>query len=157
MLDSSAQPSRWWALGEEGDSVSSHIFGLRLIIPRLESILVVDDDPEQLRVLHTMIAAAGYSVTSTESVKQALQMLKERQFRAVVTDYKMPEMTGFEFIQCARHLEANWPIARVPFVMLTAYSEGMEFVALEKGADMFCEKFRAGNLLAKQIRFLLEM
>jgi CheY-like chemotaxis protein len=104
-----------------------------------------------------MIAAAGYTVTSTESVKQALKLLTERQFKAIVTDYKMPEMNGFEFIQQVRHLEAAWPIARVPFVMLTAYGEGMEFAALEQGADMFCEKFRAGNLLAKQIRFLLEM
>jgi hypothetical protein len=40
---------------------------------------------------------------------------------------------------------------------LTACGEDIEFSALEKGADMFCEKFRADSLLVKQIRFLLEM
>jgi CheY-like chemotaxis protein len=157
MLDASSQPYRWWALGQEGDPVSSHIFGLRLVVPRRESVLVVDDDPDQLRVLHTMIAAAGYSVTSTESVQEALDILKGKRFRAIVTDYKMPEMDGLEFIRQARRLEAAWPLSSIPVVMLTSCGEEMEFVALEHGADMFCEKYRAGNLLVKQIRFLLEM
>ena len=69
----------------------------------------------------------------------------------------MPEMNGFEFLQAIRGLEGNWSTSDIPVIMLTACGDDLEFSALERGADMFCEKYRANSLLVKQIRFLLEM
>ena len=66
-------------------------------------------------------------------------------------------MTGFDFVKALRRMDAEWNTQEVPVIVLTACGEDIEFSALEKGADMFCEKFRAESLLVKQIRFLLEM
>jgi DNA-binding response OmpR family regulator len=66
-------------------------------------------------------------------------------------------MNGFDFVKALRRMDVEWNAQEVPVIVLTACGEDLEFSALEKGADMFCEKFRADSLLVKQIRFLLEL
>jgi len=132
---------------------------VRSVNPSQNSVLVVDDDPEQLRFLGKIIERAGYKVIKSESATEALGMLEGHSVDIIVSDYKMPEMNGFEFLQAVRGIDKDgaWCAADIPVIMLTACGDDLEFVALERGADMFCEKFRADSLLVKQIRFLLEM
>jgi CheY-like chemotaxis protein len=156
-MNTASRISRWWCAGGEGDPVSWNIYGLRLVVPQQSPVLIVDDDPDQLRILHSMVANAGFAVTSVDSVDEALLHLQERPFSVIVADYKMPEMSGLDFIKVARTLEVEWDLNAVPVVILTACGEDIEFQSIEQGADMFCEKFRAGNQLIKQLRFLLEM
>jgi two-component system chemotaxis sensor kinase CheA len=108
-------------------------------------------------MLQRLIEKAGYHVMTATSAAEALGMVAEKQFSVIVSDYKMPEMNGFEFLQALRGLEAAWPTTDIPVILLTACGDDLEFAALERGADMFCEKHRADALLVKQIRFLLEM
>jgi CheY-like chemotaxis protein len=143
-LDSSS-----WGLGEDRP--------VRAVNPAHNSVLVVDDDPEQLKFLSKIIERAGYKVIPADSATEALGMLEDKQVDLIVSDYKMPEMNGFEFLQAIRSVDGNWGPHDIPVIMLTACGDDLEFVALERGADMFCEKFRADSLLVKQIRFLLEM
>jgi CheY-like chemotaxis protein len=130
---------------------------VKAVNPSHNSVLVVDDDPEQLKFLGKIIEKAGYRVIKSESATEALGVLEDKAVDLIVSDYKMPEMNGFEFLQAVRGLDANKGSCDVPVIMLTACGDDLEFVALERGADMFCEKFRADSLLVKQIRFLLEM
>lgn len=130
---------------------------VRSVNPAENSVLVVDDDPEQLKFLTKIITRAGYRVIPMESATEALTVLSDKSVDVIVSDYKMPEMNGFEFLQALRHLDGRRPAEDIPVIMLTACGDDLEFVALERGADMFCEKFRADSLLVKQIRFLLEM
>jgi CheY-like chemotaxis protein len=125
--------------------------------PRQNSVLIIDDDPSQLSMLQLMVERAGYKVITADSAEQALALAEERPFSVIVADYKMPHMTGFDFVRALRRMDAEWNTQEVPVIVLTACGEDIEFSALEKGADMFCEKFRAESLLVKQIRFLLEM
>jgi CheY-like chemotaxis protein len=130
---------------------------VRDINPHYQSVLVVDDDPEQLRFLKRIIERAGFKVIASESATEALGVLSDKQVDIIVSDYKMPEMDGFEFLQALRGMDQAWSTGDIPVIMLTACGDDLEFVALERGADMFCEKFRADSLLVKQINFLLEM
>lgn len=125
--------------------------------PRQSSVLIVDDDPSQLNMLQLMVERAGYKVITADSGANALSLAEERPFNVIIADYKMPHMNGFDFVKALRHMDADWNTREVPIIVLTACGEDLEFSALEKGADMFCEKFRAESLLVKQIRFLLEM
>lgn len=145
--DSDETPESEWAYG----------FDLKPIKPSHNCVLVVDDDPVQLKMLQKIIEKAGYQVMTSDSAAEALDMLAEKEFNVIISDYKMPEMNGFEFLQAIRGLEGNWSTSDIPVIMLTACGDDLEFSALERGADMFCEKYRANSLLVKQIRFLLEM
>lgn len=127
------------------------------INPHDRAVLVVDDDPEQLRFLKRIVERAGFNVLAAESAVEALDLLANKEVDLIVSDYKMPEMDGFEFLQALRAMDNFWAPGDVPVIMLTACGDDLEFVALERGADMFCEKFRAESLLVKQINFLLEM
>jgi CheY-like chemotaxis protein len=121
------------------------------------SVLVVDDDPEQLKFLKKIVERAGFKVIASESATEALDVISEKDVDIIVSDYKMPEMDGFEFLQALRSMGQDFAAGDIPVIMLTACGDDLEFVALERGADMFCEKFRAESLLVKQINFLLEM
>lgn len=126
------------------------------IDPHNQSVLLVDDDPEQLRFLKRIIERAGFSVITSQSATEALDVLGGRAVDLIVSDYKMPEMNGFEFLQALRGVNVEGNGTDIPVIMLTACGDDLEFVALDRGADMFCEKFRAESLLVKQINFLLE-
>jgi len=139
-----------WEWDETGDSS-------RQLAPQNQCVLVVDDDPEQLRFLKRIIERGGFKVIASESATEALDVLGERPVDIVVSDYKMPEMDGFEFLQALRSIDVGGGGSDIPVIMLTACGDDLEFVALERGADMFCEKFRAESLLIKQINFLLEI
>jgi two-component system NtrC family sensor kinase len=124
---------------------------------RQNSVLIIDDDSDQLNMLQLMVERAGYKVITAESAEEALHLVEERAFNVIVADYKMPNMNGFDFVKALRRMDVEWNAQEVPVIVLTACGEDLEFSALEKGADMFCEKFRAESLLVKQIRFLLEL
>jgi CheY-like chemotaxis protein len=118
---------------------------------------VVDDDAEQLKFLKRIIERAGFRVIASQSATEALDVLGEKPVDLIVSDYKMPEMDGFEFLQALRGVDTDGSGGDIPVIMLTACGDDLEFVSLERGADMFCEKFRAESLLVKQINFMLEM
>jgi CheY-like chemotaxis protein len=125
--------------------------------PHNQSVLVVDDDPDQLRFIKRIIERAGFRVIASSSATEALDVVGERPVDLIVSDYKMPEMNGFEFIEALRSIDPDECGTNIPVIMLTACGDDLEFVSLERGADMFCEKFRAESLLIKQINFLLEI
>jgi CheY-like chemotaxis protein len=129
---------------------------LKSVNPLNTSILLVDDDSDQLRYLSYVISRAGYRVTATSTVHDALALLSDRHFQILISDLKMPEMNGFEFLKAVRALEQQDAVRPIPVIVLTGTQGDVELAAIEQGADMFCEKFRVQTLLSKQIQFLLE-
>jgi CheY-like chemotaxis protein len=164
----SLQQLKWLEQEEEmlspnsaGNCGDNHLGGdavlqLKAVNPRNTSILVVDDDPDQLQFLSHVLSAAGYRVTAADTVQQALHLLADRQFQILISDLKMPEMNGFEFVRTVRALEGEDVAREIPVIVLTGARGDVELAAIEQGADMFCEKFRVQTLLPKQIQFLLE-
>jgi NADH-quinone oxidoreductase subunit E/NADP-reducing hydrogenase subunit HndA len=64
--------------------------------------MVVDDDPVVLRSCERILGPAGYEVRSLSSPREALAVVKSEPFDLVITDMKMPEMDGLEFIRQVR-------------------------------------------------------
>jgi DNA-binding NtrC family response regulator len=79
-------------------------------------ILVVDDDPSLRRVLQAHLEHEGYEVAVTASAQQTLSVLQLRHFDLVITDLKMPEMSGLELLQ---HVRLQYP--QTIIIMLTAF------------------------------------
>ena len=82
-----------------------------------ESILIVDDAPETLEVLRRNLEAEGYRVFTAQSVAEALQFLDGAPVDLVVTDYKMPKVSGLDLV---RHVRENLQDTEV--VMITGYA-----------------------------------
>ena len=110
-----------------------------------ERILVVDDEPNMLRLLKTILMdKTGYEVTTTNNPLEVSKMLQEDHFDLVVTDLKMPLVDGIDLIGIVKQIEATMPI-----IVITAYGtiETAE-EAIQKGAyDFITKPFRKETIL----------
>lgn len=69
-------------------------------------ILVVDDDPKVRDVIGAMLESAGYEVSLAKNGRDAVNMVQERPFTAILTDLVMPEQEGIETI---KHIREHYP------------------------------------------------
>ncbi len=94
-------------------------------------ILAVDDDPDSLEVLQTVLTAAGAEVTTSTGARDAFELLDSHgPFDIIVSDIGMPEVDGYAFIRTVR---ARATGADVPAIALTAYARA-EDAQLAKSA-----------------------
>ena len=86
---------------------------------RPQAVLVVDDEPDILDSLGLVLKArlSGVKVVTALSGAEALQQMSKQPIGAILTDYKMPKMDGFQFVAEARRID---PV--VPVIMMTADS-----------------------------------
>jgi adenylate cyclase len=117
-------------------------------------ILVVDDVPENVRLLEAVLAAHGYEVVSATDGQTALDLALSAKPDLVLLDVMMPQPDG---LAVCRRLRQQEETAVLPVIMLTA-SEGSEkTTAIEAGADDFLPKpFNREELLTR-IRSLLRI
>jgi DNA-binding NtrC family response regulator len=110
-----------------------------------DRILVVDDEPNMLRLLKTILMdKTGYEVTTTNNPLEVSKLLQEGQYELVVTDLKMPLVDGIDLIGIVKNLDATMPI-----IVITAYGtiETAE-EAIQKGAyDFITKPFRKETIL----------
>ena len=110
-----------------------------------EQLLVVDDEPNMLRLLKTILMdKTGYEVTTTNNPLEVSKLLQEGQYDLVVTDLKMPLVDGIDLIGIVKHIDAAMPI-----IVITAYGtiETAE-EAIQKGAyDFITKPFRKETIL----------
>ncbi len=64
-----------------------------------QSILVVDDNPDDRKLFRRMLESAGYSVVESSSGKEALTAVEKTSFRLVTLDLSMPDMDGFDVLR----------------------------------------------------------
>ncbi len=101
------------------------------------SLLYVDDEPDLLDLCKIFLEREGeFSVVTVTSAPGALQLLKERTFDAIISDYQMPVMDGIEFLKKVR-----MDFKDIPFILFTG--RGREEVVIEAincGADFYLQK-----------------
>jgi len=110
-----------------------------------DRILVVDDEPNMLRLLKTILMdKTGYEVTTTNNPLEVSKLLQEGHYDLVVTDLKMPLVDGIDLIGIVKTIDATMPI-----IVITAYGtiETAE-EAIQKGAyDFITKPFRKETIL----------
>lgn len=108
-----------------------------MIAPRdKESILVVDDAPGTLEILHRNLTSKGYRVFTAPSVDDALRILEAESVDLVITDLKMPKASGMDLI---RHVRENLKDTEV--MMITGYATVEGAVeAVKTGAEEYLTK-----------------
>ncbi|MBR4741825.1 MAG: response regulator, partial [Desulfovibrio sp.] len=75
-------------------------------------ILIIDDEKNYLLVLQTLLEDEGYKVTALNDPATALAFLQESEVDVVVTDMKMPKISGQEVLQ---EIKKSWP--HIPVLM----------------------------------------
>ncbi len=118
-----------------------------------ERILLVDDDPEVVKLFAFALKRAGYQVESALDGQAALRRAREIRPHLVVLDVMMPEMNGYEV---ARRLRAQVETARVPIVMLTARAMVPDHVeGMHAGASAYLVKPVMPSTLVQTLRQIL--
>jgi two-component system response regulator PilR (NtrC family) len=118
----------------------------------LSRILVVDDEESMRQLLEIALGKEGYRVTLAESGTKATDLIDKSSYDLVISDIKMPDMTGVEVL---RHVKETDP--SVPVIMVTAYASAETAVeALRLGAyDYLTKPFKIEELKSN-IRNALE-
>ena len=86
------------------------------------NILVVDDLPEKLLVIETILEGLGQNIVCARSGREGLRQLLEREFAVILLDVNMPDMDGFETAAMIRQRRQT---AHTPIIFITALSDEM--------------------------------
>ena len=110
-----------------------------------ERILVVDDEPNMLRPLKTILAdRTNYEVDTVANSSEVIRLLEGKPYDVLITDLKMPLIDGIDLIGVAKRINPNMPI-----IIITAYGT-METAqeAIQQGAyDFVTKPFRKETIL----------
>ncbi len=100
-------------------------------------VLYVDDEPALLNITQIYLERLGeFNVSVAESAEQALVMLSDKSFDAIVSDYQMPEIDGIEFLKKVREQFGD-----IPFILFTGRGrEEVVIAAINNGADFYLQK-----------------
>jgi adenylate cyclase len=121
---------------------------------RVARLLVVDDTPENIRLLDAVLSPRGYVVVSASSGAEALSKARSENPDLVLLDVVMPEMDGYEV---CRRLRADPATTLLPVIMITASGNHEKVHALEAGADDFIQKPLDQAELLARVRSLLRI
>lgn len=125
-------------------------------MPKIHSILVVDDSHTTRHIEQIILEAENYNVTTAVDGIDALEKMKQHKFDLVVTDVKMPRMDGFVLLHNMRHKEE---LKDIPVIVVSSVYEGEIMEKVENlGAQGYIVKtdFERENLTAKVKELLHE-
>ena len=112
-------------------------------------VLVVDDYKTMIRIIRNLLKQLGFAnVDEAADGSAALDMMRNKRYGLIISDWNMEPMTGYELL---REVRADDQLSRTPFIMVTAESKTENVVAAKKaGVNNYIVKpFNAATLKAK--------
>ncbi|MBY0578050.1 MAG: response regulator transcription factor [Burkholderiales bacterium] len=111
-------------------------------------VLIVDDVPENLSLLHDSLDEAGYTVLVATNGENALQRARKSQPDVILLDALMPGMDGFDVARC---LKADFSTQNIPIIFMTGLTETEHVVAAfaTGGADYVTKPIKPQEVLAR--------
>jgi PAS domain S-box-containing protein len=121
---------------------------------REDTVLIVNDIPEQLWLMESLLTKAGYAVITAADGREAFDVAKVKRPDVVISDVSMPQVNGIEFCRLIRQ---DPELRSIPILLASAHRRDTESVieGLESGADDYLElPFDSTRLIAKVSRLL---
>jgi two-component system NtrC family response regulator len=102
----------------------------------MDTVLIVDDEKNYLVVLEALLAPEGYEIMTADNAQAALGLIKDADLDLVITDMKMPGMSGMELLEASKRTKPELPV-----IMMTAYGTiEMAVEAMKKQAYDYITK-----------------
>lgn len=122
---------------------------------QIPKILIVDDKPENLIALETVLRDLDVELIKATSGNEALKETLHHNFALALLDIQMPEMDGYELASILRSEDQT---AHLPFIFISAvYTDNLNiFKGYEKGAFSFITKPFEPDILLNKVKFFLE-
>ncbi|MCI5146572.1 MAG: sigma-54-dependent Fis family transcriptional regulator, partial [Candidatus Electrothrix sp. AR3] len=118
----------------------------------MQTILVVDDEPNYLIILSELLRDEEYEVFTANSGAVALKKARETDLDLVITDMKMPGMDGIELLSKLKEFNQYLPV-----ILITAYAEvGKAVEAMHLGAFTYLAKPFSNEELLASVRKAVE-
>ena len=118
-------------------------------------ILIADDNPDNLDIFRTRLAAHKYEIITATDGEAALAAAKEKQPDVILLDIMMPKMDG---VEVCRHLRADPSLPFTPIIMVTAKTSSQDVVSsLEAGADEYLTKPVDHGALVARVNSMLRI
>jgi two-component system alkaline phosphatase synthesis response regulator PhoP len=118
-----------------------------------KTIMVVDDNPDIITIVKTILEGKGYNVLSACSGPELLNMLKDQKPDLIILDIMMPEMDGLEVLT---RLKGMADTTSIPIILLTAKVQYEDVLGGYKlGADYYITKPFTSTQLVNGINLLL--
>lgn len=117
-------------------------------------VLVLDDEEDFLKQAEVFLGREnGLDLKTSTSFKEGLKALEDNGFDAIVSDFKMPEMDGLEFLKIIREEKER----DIPFIILTGKgNEEVAMEALNRGANRYLRKEGGVGIMFKRLRNAIE-
>ena len=124
--------------------------------PRIDRILAVDDSPDNLFLVQTVLEERGYQVSFAEDGRSALTQIEQSPPDLILLDVMMPGMDGYEVTRRVRQNQRR--LGFIPILLITAHQQSSVVEGLDAGADDFIRKplLDMDELLAR-VRSLLRL
>jgi CheY-like chemotaxis protein len=115
-----------------------------------KKILIIDDEPDILKILQSMLKNDKYEVITAENGEEGYEKVVKEKPDLVLLDIMMPRMNGYEVCE---KIKGNPETKKIPVVMLTVKAMGEDVEkALQKKADWYISKPFDDKYLLKKIR-----
>ena len=117
------------------------------------SILIADDEPNQLELMHFNLKGAGFSIIKASNGLEALELIENHSPDLIILDWMMPKMSG---IDVCRTLRSRSETKQIPIIILSARSEDSDkSLGLDTGADDYISKPFSPKELVSRVKALL--
>ena len=102
----------------------------------MSKVLIVDDEPRGVKLLRLKLESSGHAVAGAGTLAEGVDRLSSELFDLLITDVRLPDGTGIDLIEKARHIQPDLPI-----IVITAFGDIRDAVrAMQLGASEYVQK-----------------